>query len=540
MQFGHVHSSPVPSSGSSIPFRIELRETLNRPGFEKIGWGLVVAAAYYAGTKLGFALTPEGHRMATLWPPNAMLLAALLLAPYRLWWVLLLAVLPVHLLVQVRTGVPMVTACGWFVGNIGEALIGAVCVRRFARASNIFDNIRGVVVFMVFGAIAAPLVTSFLDAANVVSTGWGQGYWMLWTSRLFSNVLAELVFVPTIVIWCSKAPVWMRSSTPARRLEGAVLAVGILAVSTLVFGTLHASPNVVPALVYLPLPLLLWASLRFGLGGLSPSLLVIAFISIWNAMAGRGPFTSPSLENNVLSLQVLLCTVAIPLMLLATVMAERQRTEESLREVSRKLMYAQEQERERIASELHDDIGQQLVLVELGLNQFPVEANTPLAAHVTDLRNQIAEISHSARELSHGLHPSQLDHLGLGAAVRRLCQDVAHNTVLVVQCNVENTIGSLPRDLSLCLYRIVQESLQNVVKHSGASEVIVSLKQSGGLILLQVTDNGTGFAGEERQFAGLGLMGMRERLRPLKGEIRITSQPGKGTNVEVKVPARAI
>ena len=536
MEFGHVHSPSVPPSGSTVPFGIDLRGTFNRPAFRRIAWGFVVAAAYYAGTKLGFALTPEGHRIATLWPPNAMLLAALLLAPYRLWWVLLLAVLPAHLLVQVRAGVPILTSGGWFIGNAGEALIGAACIRRFAKARNIFDSVQGVVVFMIFGVILAPLVTSFLDAATVVSTGWGQGYWMLWISRIFSNVLAELVLVPTIVIWWMKAPGWIHKSTPARRLESALLTVGVLAVSILVFGDLHASPNVVPALMYLPLPLLLWASLRFGMGGLSPSLLVIAFISIWNAMAGRGPFTSPSMENNVLSLQVLLCTVAIPLMLLAAVMAERHRTEQSLREVSRKLIYAQEQERERIARELHDDIGQQLVLVELGLNQFPVAPNTPEAAHILDLRNQIAEISRSARDLSHGLHPTQLDHLGLGAAVRRLCQDVAHSTSLEVRCQVENLTPVPPRDLSLCLYRIAQEALQNVVKHSGATEVVVNLRENGGLVFLQVADNGAGFAGENAQFAGLGLMGMRERLRPVKGEIRICSQPGCGTNVEVTVP----
>lgn len=538
MDISHVHTPSVTRPSHSALFWSDLRETLSWPALQYLGWGILVAASYYLGTKLGFELTPQGRPIAMLWPPNAILLAALLLAPYRIWWILLVAVLPAHLLVQVRAGVPVLTAAGWFIGNASEALIGAACVRRFAKTETLFDSVRGLFVFLTFGAILAPLVTSFLDAATVVSTGFGQGYWLLWTSRLFSNVLAELVFVPTILIVCLKAPGWFGKARAARCFEAAALAMGVVLVSVLVFGAEHTSPNVIPALLYAPLPLLLWAGLRFGMAGLSPSLLAIALISIWNAMMGRGPFTSHSMESNVLSLQVLLVTVAIPFMLLANVMVERKRTEESLREVSRRLIDAQEKERERIARELHDDIGQQLVLVELGLNRFSGEVGPALAPHVEDLRSQVAEISRSARDLSHGLHPSQLDHLGLGAALRRLCQEVAQNTSLEVHCDVENLTG-LPRDFALCLYRIAQEGLQNVVKHSGATEVALSLQENGQWLVLKIVDNGTGFAGEGQPYAGLGLIGMQERLRSVNGEIRISSRPGSGTGIEVTVPLAA-
>src|SRR5215470_1425215 len=108
--------------------------------------GLAVALAYYAGSQVGFLLTPSGTPIATFWPPNAILLAALLLTSRRIWWVLVLAVLPAHLFVQLRTGIPLASALAWLFGNDGEALLGAVCVRAFTKDLALFDSVRGLLV----------------------------------------------------------------------------------------------------------------------------------------------------------------------------------------------------------------------------------------------------------------------------------------------------------------------------------------------------------------------------------------------------------
>ena len=129
---------------------------------------LLVGISYYVGTRIGFAWTPIGQPNSTFWPPNAILLAAFLLTPRKAWWTLLLAVLPAHMFAQLQTGAPLWTALSWFMTNLSEALIGAYCVRRFTDSPKRFDTLRGVLVFLVFGVLFAPLATSFLDAAAVV------------------------------------------------------------------------------------------------------------------------------------------------------------------------------------------------------------------------------------------------------------------------------------------------------------------------------------------------------------------------------------
>ena len=247
-----------------------------------ISSALLVGIAYYIGTRIGFALTPIGQPNSTFWPPNAVLLAAFLLAPRRIWWTFLLAVLPAHLLAQLQIGVPLATAAGWFITNTSEALIGAFCITQLAPKDRVFESVRGVFLFVVFGVLLAPLITSFLDAAAVVITGWGRNYWPLETERFWTNALAELTIVPLVVLGISNWPSWIRKATPARCWEAAMLSTGIVAVSLFVFTSQPISPASAPALLYAPLPLLLWAAIRFGCGGLSLSVLCIALISIWS------------------------------------------------------------------------------------------------------------------------------------------------------------------------------------------------------------------------------------------------------------------
>src|SRR4029453_2527094 len=193
----------------------------------------------------------------------------------------------------------------------------------------------------------------------------GEGYWDLWVSRLLSNMLAQLTIVPLVVVCGEQGRGCWRNRSRGSWLETVLLAVAVVAVSVVVFRSETLASANLPALIYLPLPLLLWAAMRFGTGGLSASLLTISIVSIHGLMLGRGPFISASPPTGVLSMQVFLCMVGVPLLLLAAVTADRQSTEASLRETSRKLIDAQECERQRIARELHDGIGQTLTLAEI-------------------------------------------------------------------------------------------------------------------------------------------------------------------------------
>jgi signal transduction histidine kinase len=521
----HDHDQAIPHEHSIA----------NRQLLRNVSVALLVGISYYVGTRIGFALTPSQRPIATFWPPNAILFAALLLVPTRMWWAFILAVLPAHMLAQSYAGVPVWTAVGWFLSNTGEALIGAWCIRRYSKGKSAFDSVAGVLIFLVFGIVLATLVTSFLDAAVVVSTGWGRAYWRLGTTRFFTNTLAELTVVPTVVVWWANGVSWIRQATLARYLEAVLMVGAIVIISFLVFGSLPSLAGDIPALLYAPLPLLLWAAVRFGSGGLSACLLSMALISMWNATQGRGPFTSASMDENVLSLQVLLCTVALPLLFLAAVMVERRRTEDSLRDTTGRLIDAQEEERRRIAHELHDDLGQQVALVHVELEGLSGECDTSLKPRLTHLLNQLSAISTTAHELSRGLHPSLLEHVGLATAVKRLCSDVGRGGSL----SIRQIVGDLPEQLqpkiSLCLYRVMQEALHNITKHSRAKSAEIVLRNEGERILLRIADDGVGFA-LRQESNGLGLASMRERVRSVGGSFDITSSPSKGTRIEVSVP----
>lgn len=510
--------------------------TSAQQSLKAIGPAVLVGIGYYIGTLIGFAFTPSGQPNSTFWPPNAILLAALLLAPRRIWWLLLLAVLPTHLFAQLQTGVPLWTAVGWFITNTGEALIGAYCVTQLApRTKNVFHSVRGVLIFVLFGVLVAPLATSFLDAAAVVLTHWGRHYWPLGAERFWTNALAELTVVPTIVLFISHGvPGWWKAGV-ARRWEAAFLVVGTVFVTVVVFGGPSLSPATTPALLYAPLPFLLWATIRFGSRGLSLSLLCTVLISIWCTLHVREPFPYASMPQNILSLQILFCLVAVPLLFLSAVIAEAEETQMSLRRMSISLIEAQEQERRRLARELHDDLGQELALVEVNLGELIEDSDESLKPSLNQLSDLLIHASTSAREISHGLYPSQLEHVGLAAAVKRLCEDIRQGKHLSIQVAVSNLPSRLPPSDSLCLYRVAQEALHNIISHSQAKNVKVDLSADGERILLQIIDDGLGFD-VARIGSGLGLPSMRERVRSVGGCIDITSSPKAGTKVEVTVP----
>jgi two-component system sensor kinase FixL len=171
------------------------------PRWRALAAGALVPIGYYVGAWVGFALTLHPVPVSTLWPPNAILLASLLLAPGRWWWALILAALPAHLLAELGSGIPMAMVLCWFVSNSAEALIGAVGLRLFVRGPLHFDSFRQVVVFLLFPVFLAPFLSSFLDAAFVAMNGFGQStYWQVWQSRFASNIVAAVTLVPLIVI----------------------------------------------------------------------------------------------------------------------------------------------------------------------------------------------------------------------------------------------------------------------------------------------------------------------------------------------------
>ena len=213
---------------------------------------------------------------------------------------------------------------------------------------------------------------------------------------------------------------------------------------------------------------------------------------------------------------------------------------EALEKISGRLIEAQEEERSRIARELHDDICQKLAIlsIELGqANRRPHESAAAASVRLNEIREHCLGIASDVQSLSHKLHSSKLDYLGVVAAVRGFCKEFAKQHEVSIEFTDSNVPRDLPRDVSLCLFRVAQEALNNAVKYSGVTQFAVELRGRASEVHLEVRDSGAGFDVEDvKSSRGLGLISMEERTHLVHGRFSIESKPGAGTKIVAAVP----
>lgn len=547
------------------------REQLLRPALT----ALLVSCGYYVGAQIGFALTFQPHPVSTLWPPNAILLAALLFSRIRSWWFLLLAAFPAHLLVQVNENIPWSMILCWFVSNCSEALISASILRYLNKCQLRFDNTRHVSMF-ILAALLGAFLSSFLDAAFVILNQFGEStYWSVFRMRFFSNLLATLTLVPLIVTWRRFELSSLRKLPWKYYFEFGLLVAGVVIVRLVSLSPQTTGPDTRPALLYLPLPLLLWAAIRFGPRGSSAALLLVSVFEIWGAIDGYGPFAAQSAESNALSVQLFLILASMPLMFLASLIKERELAQEAaslkeerlalaldatqqasqalsdserklhqsrnqIRKLLGRLIDAQEAERRRISRELHDDLSQKIATLSLSISR--IKRKVPLQyeeliADLDRLRESANGLTNEVRRLSHQLHPAVLEQLGLVKALESYIASFTEDERIDVQLTADLGNERIPFQVSICLYRVAIEALRNIARHSGAPAAAVSLKKISDSLELRVSDSGKGFEVETfMQGGGLGLISVEERLRLLEGSCEIRSAPDQGTTLIALVP----
>ena len=208
-------------------------------------------------------------------------------------------------------------------------------------------------------------------------------------------------------------------------------------------------------------------------------------------------------------------------------------------EFARALLNAYEKERAAIARDLHDDLGSSVTLLALKLSALGQRVATlpEPRADVDELASLTVKIANDIQRVSHGLHPASLNLLGLGAALRQLCTEFGGHQRIALRCDVENLSVNLDTEIAVCLFRVAQEALRNVMKHSGAAHAAVRLFSETGSVHLQISDDGVGFdQAAAKGRGGLGLASMDERVRLVRGTFSVSSTPGEGTRVDVIVP----
>jgi signal transduction histidine kinase len=203
------------------------------------------------------------------------------------------------------------------------------------------------------------------------------------------------------------------------------------------------------------------------------------------------------------------------------------------------LLSAQEEERARVARELHDDISQKLVTLNLEAESvLRKESETPgkLRAEITRLLHRLRGILRDVEQTAYRLHPSSLDHLGLSVALKSYCADFGKQNGIAMSCTERNMPRNIPPRLGVPIYRVAQEALRNVVKHSGARRAMVAVSGKNGAIVLTVKDSGRGFDVSRPKKRGLGLISMEERVRQAGGVFSVKTTPGTGVRIDVRIP----
>jgi signal transduction histidine kinase len=514
-----------------------------------------VAIAYYLGAEAAFYIgTLSDQIFALFWPPNVVLFCALLIVPQRRWWLYIAAALPAHTIAELGVGMPFLQLFVAFATNCMVALLDAYAVRRFVGEPPWFGNFRKAFLYIVVAAGLGPAVSAFGGAfVPILGGGSLAEYWIYYSHWYLANALPNLTLGPVFLIWYSDRAGW-RPSLP--HVEPAVLAVALVGVCMLTVAIVEklATNHLLPVVLLLPLPLILWSAIRFGEKGASAAILVVAVILTWYTLHGGGLFPGEGPERSVLTLQLFLTGASIPVLLLGASIDDSRRAEQTMRELAVSVVRAQEEERRRIARDLHDSTGQNLIAATLLAGR--VEKAVPETARPAfrQLENMLQQSIRELRTVSYLLHPPLLDEAGLGLALRNFINGFIDRTGIAVDLEVSPELDRLAPETELVLFRVVQEALGNIARHSMSKTALIRLDRrstpTAKTAVLTIEDAGKGMpgiafkrplgsrSGDRVPPTGVGLASMRERLHQIGGQLEIDSAVGH-TTLTATIPIRA-
>jgi signal transduction histidine kinase len=504
----------------------------------------LVCIAYFMAGRLGLAVPFTSGNVSPVWPAAGIALASLLLLGYRVWPGITLGAF----LANVLSPIPTIAAAGLALGNTLAALAGAFLLRRAPNFQTSLSRLIDVLQLIVFGALVSPLISASLGVATLFGTGvqpW-RAVPLAWVIYWLGDGMGVLLIVPLLLTFSS-----IRAIRRNRVKELATLTFLLALTCFVIFNDRLLGELKHDVLAFGVFPFVMWAAIRFGVVGSSFALLGIATIATSETALGSGPFAQSSPFQNSALLQIYLAVLAISGLSLAGVIAEREQVEaerirlignqaeqaELLRDLSGRLLRMQDEERRRIARELHDSVGQLVTAINLNLTAIASSQNlspesSKAAAETVSLGEQL---SREIRTMSYLLHPPLLDEAGLRAALQWYVSGFGERSKIDVDLQLPPELPRLASDLEISIFRVVQESLTNIYRHSGSTTATVSIEYDAEMLRLSVEDLGRGMAVEKQSSTsisqpGVGIRGMRERIRQLGGTFQIDSN-GSGTRV---------
>jgi len=488
--------------------------------------------AFYFAYRYG--MTFSADYPSPLWFPDSVLLCALLISPKTTWWMYILAPIPIRFFVAVPVGTSIWFLIAVFLNDSFKGLLAASLLRRRSADRPWFHSVRGFTTYLLVAVAMTPALSGVAGAATRMALG-GE-FWSTWRQWFFGDALANLSLTPALCCLFLDSRTVVRAPK-ARRIEVLLIALGLVAGTYVAFKYGLTDLRYPLWLLYLPIPFVFWVAIRFGPLGTSVVLTLISVIAMFGAR--QGVFSAPMADSVVLSIQHFLLVPSIPFLLISVLITATRNAEEELRAVPQKLVDAQEAERQRIGQELHDDLGQRMVCLTLGIEQLTnqMHGNEQIASHFADLRQQASEITGDISRLSHQLRPSTLEYLGLSGAVKALCTEASKPDRVTVLFSQNGPIQrAVPAAVSLAFYRVAQEGLRNALTHSGSDRIRIDLTSTERTLTLVITDNGRGFRSGTSKGSGLGLSGMAKRMNDIGGSLSIVSAPGAGVIITASAP----
>jgi len=524
--------------------------------------GQVVAGvflAYFVAGQLGQATGTLGSgNVGPVWPAYGIALAAFLRYGVAIWPGIATSAFVVALFSRVPAAAA--AAGGQAAGVTLGALAGAHALKRMQFDPEL-PRLRDVLAFIGIGAFGSAVISATVGVLSLVAAG-APPYFSVgsaWLINWLANATGALLVTPLVFTLSKLFTVRENQSD----IQLATLLTLLLAVSLFVFGQAPPVSAPLDVLALAVLPLGTWAAVSFGVAGASFSSSLVATVATILTGLGLGPFAKGTPQVNAVLLDILFSMLAGSSLALAAVIREREQSEEkrahTIREqaamqsrlhlaavmesseatLSGKLIEAQEQERARIARELHDDIGQRLALLAVKLTVLAQHSSDPrtVYAGTVELQKEASQLALDVQTLSHGLHSAKLELLGVAAAMRLFCEEFAKGQSAIVDFTAHDVTTRVPAEVSLCLFRVLQEGLHNAARHSGARQFIVRLWGTPGRIHLVIRDSGTGFdVAAAVADVGFGLVSMKERVRLVGGEFLVDSRRGRGTTIYTSVP----
>jgi PAS domain S-box-containing protein len=297
---------------------------------------VLVGIGYYLGAQVAFYIGTLTQMFAPFWPPNVVLLCALLVVPERQWWKYVLAAFPAHLIAELGVEMPLPQLLLAFVCNTGVATLTAISLRRLVNGPPWLDSVRHASLYLAV-AVACPAAVGLLAGFEpTLGDGNLDSYWAFWWRWSLSNVLGGLTLTPLFLAWFAAPFSWRRLIQSRSPLEAFAIGLALLATCTVALGADfdEVSSGFMPMLLCAPVPVIFAAAVRFGGRGASGAVFVVTVLSIWHAMQGHGPFAYGSPGQIVLSLQVFLIVISAPVLLIAALVEELRRSEEKFRVVA--------------------------------------------------------------------------------------------------------------------------------------------------------------------------------------------------------------